>query len=264
MFLRSRRERAWLLWPCRSFRGRMRRWSCGHACRPALSPVSYSLFAATTSSCRRSPWPGPCGCAHWCACAGRGPAGHGDDAGRGSSQVHQPLDVHRHVAAEVTLDQVVAVDGLADLQDLGVGQLVDPALGRDADLLDDLGAPFGPMPWMYCSAMTTRLLVGILTPAIRATSDLLMRPARRPRPVQPAGPEAHKCRHRRSPAQSYAEPQSSTHSETGAVIVNASARSVNRPRPIFQRFASCEAALDRRGHLVDRGHAVDDRSALAR
>jgi hypothetical protein len=26
-----------------------------------------------------------------------------------------------------------------------------------------------PMPWMYCSAMTTRLLVGILTPAIRAT-----------------------------------------------------------------------------------------------
>ena len=28
----------------------------------------------------------------------------------------------------------------------------------------------GPMPWMYCSAMTTRLLVGMLTPAIRATS----------------------------------------------------------------------------------------------
>src|SRR5580704_8506123 len=27
-----------------------------------------------------------------------------------------------------------------------------------------------PMPWMYCSAITTRLLVGMLTPAIRATA----------------------------------------------------------------------------------------------
>src|ERR1044072_5358578 len=28
---------------------------------------------------------------------------------------------------------------------------------------------FWPIPWMYCSAITTRLLVGRLTPAIRAT-----------------------------------------------------------------------------------------------
>src|ERR1700722_5799505 len=28
---------------------------------------------------------------------------------------------------------------------------------------------FWPMPWMYCSAIRTRLLVGIFTPAIRAT-----------------------------------------------------------------------------------------------
>src|SRR6185312_9525195 len=34
-------------------------------------------------------------------------------------------------------------------------------------------ALFGPMPWMYWSAITTRLLVGILTPAIRATNFLL-------------------------------------------------------------------------------------------
>jgi hypothetical protein len=27
----------------------------------------------------------------------------------------------------------------------------------------------GPIPWMYCNAMITRLLVGILTPAMRAT-----------------------------------------------------------------------------------------------
>ena len=41
---------------------------------------------------------------------------------------------------------------------------------------------FWPMPWMYCSAMTTRLLVGRLTPAIRATSSSCCRPARRPSP----------------------------------------------------------------------------------
>ena len=51
-----------------------------------------------------------------------------------AAQVHQTLDVHRHFAAEVALDPVVAVDGFADPQDLGVGQLVDAALGRDADL----------------------------------------------------------------------------------------------------------------------------------
>jgi hypothetical protein len=31
-------------------------------------------------------------------------------------------------------------------------------------------ANLSPMPWMYCRAITTRLFVGILTPAIRATS----------------------------------------------------------------------------------------------
>ena len=34
-------------------------------------------------------------------------------------------------------------------------------------------ANLSPMPWMYCRAITTRLFVGILTPAIRATSALL-------------------------------------------------------------------------------------------
>src|SRR5215510_187518 len=29
----------------------------------------------------------------------------------------------------------------------------------------------GPIPWIYCSAITTRLLVGILTPAMRATAS---------------------------------------------------------------------------------------------
>src|SRR5258708_6474114 len=41
--------------------------------------------------------------------------------------------------------------------------------------LDTISRAFaGPMPWMYCSAITTRLLVGILTPAIRATFRSLL------------------------------------------------------------------------------------------
>src|ERR1700754_1063319 len=48
-----------------------------------------------------------------------------------------------------------------------------------------------PMPWMYCSATTTRLLVGMLTPAIRATWNLLLDHAREartaPRPSTPVG-----------------------------------------------------------------------------
>src|SRR3712207_82686 len=44
-------------------------------------------------------------------------------------EIHQALDVHRDLAAEAALDDVVAVDRLADLQDLGIGQLVDAALG---------------------------------------------------------------------------------------------------------------------------------------
>src|ERR1700758_257314 len=45
---------------------------------------SLAIYAALTSSCRRSAWPDPCGCGRWCACAGRGPAGPCGDAGRGS------------------------------------------------------------------------------------------------------------------------------------------------------------------------------------
>src|SRR5204862_4569238 len=32
-------------------------------------------LGSLTSSCRRSAWPDPCGCGHWCGCADRGPAG---------------------------------------------------------------------------------------------------------------------------------------------------------------------------------------------
>src|ERR1700759_1026679 len=44
-----------------------------------------------------------------------------------ATEVHQALDVHRHFAAQVALDEIVAVDGFADLDDLGFGEVADAA-----------------------------------------------------------------------------------------------------------------------------------------
>src|SRR5262249_42119655 len=49
-----------------------------------------------------------------------------------AAQIHQALDVHRHFAAQVAFDQIVAVDGFADLDDLGLGQVADAARRVDA------------------------------------------------------------------------------------------------------------------------------------
>src|SRR3546814_5666752 len=54
-----------------------------------------------------------------------------------AAKVHQTLDVHRDFATQVTLDLVITVDRFADLQNLGVGQFVDPALARQANGLTD-------------------------------------------------------------------------------------------------------------------------------
>ncbi len=54
-----------------------------------------------------------------------------------AAEVHQPLDVHRHFAAQIAFHEIIAVDGFANLDDFGVGQVVDAAVGRDADLLAD-------------------------------------------------------------------------------------------------------------------------------
>src|SRR5271170_1982929 len=55
-----------------------------------------------------------------------------------AAEIHQPLDVHRDLAPQIALDVVVAIDQLADAQDLVVGQLVNPPGIRDADLGADL------------------------------------------------------------------------------------------------------------------------------
>src|SRR6185312_16318743 len=54
------------------------------------------------------------------------------------TEVHKALDVHRHFAAQIAFDEIVAVDRLADLNDFGFRQVGDTAVRRDADLLDDL------------------------------------------------------------------------------------------------------------------------------
>src|SRR4029077_20330481 len=55
-----------------------------------------------------------------------------------AAQIHQALDVHGNVTAQVAFDQEVAVDDFADLDDLGLGQIADPAGRIDTQLGDDL------------------------------------------------------------------------------------------------------------------------------
>src|SRR5215208_1863265 len=53
------------------------------------------------------------------------------------ADLRQPLDVLRAVPAEVTLD-LAGLDGLAELHDLVVGQVLDVGVGVDPGVLDDL------------------------------------------------------------------------------------------------------------------------------
>ena len=55
-----------------------------------------------------------------------------------AAEIHQPLDVHRHFAPQIALDRVVAVDRLADADDLVVGQRVDAPRPAIPDFPQDL------------------------------------------------------------------------------------------------------------------------------
>src|SRR6056297_2139480 len=55
-----------------------------------------------------------------------------------AAEIHQPLDVHLHLAAQVTFDRQVGVDMFADRQNFGVGEFVDPAALVDAHGVADL------------------------------------------------------------------------------------------------------------------------------
>src|SRR5499427_1279051 len=57
-----------------------------------------------------------------------------------AAEVHQTLDVDADLAAQVALDEIVAVDHFADLQNFLVGELADAAVQRDLHLLHDLAS----------------------------------------------------------------------------------------------------------------------------
>src|SRR6478736_2440216 len=48
-----------------------------------------------------------------------------------AAEIHQPLDVHRDFAAEIAFDDVIVVDGLANLDDFVFGQIADAPVERD-------------------------------------------------------------------------------------------------------------------------------------
>ena len=62
------------------------------------------------------------------------------------ADLHEALDVECHLAAEVTLDLVAAVDDLAKPADLVLGEIADTGVGVDVRLLQDLLAGGQPDP----------------------------------------------------------------------------------------------------------------------
>jgi hypothetical protein len=55
-----------------------------------------------------------------------------------AAEIHEPLYVHGYFAAQIALDHEIAVDRLADLQNLSVSELVHAPLGRNSDLAADV------------------------------------------------------------------------------------------------------------------------------
>ncbi len=62
-----------------------------------------------------------------------------------AAQVHQTLDVHRNVAAQIAFDGKSGRWSRGS-DDFVLGQLIDPAFGVDADLSQIFRALSGPMP----------------------------------------------------------------------------------------------------------------------
>src|SRR3954453_14561463 len=51
-----------------------------------------------------------------------------------AGEIHQPLDVHRGLAAKVALDTMVLIDRFADVQHLLVGEVLDALFRPDPEL----------------------------------------------------------------------------------------------------------------------------------
>src|ERR1700761_3476462 len=53
------------------------------------------------------------------------------------TEVHKALNIHRHVAAQIAFDEIVAVDGFTDLNDFVLCKIGNTAIGFNTDRLHD-------------------------------------------------------------------------------------------------------------------------------
>src|SRR5262249_29384917 len=58
-----------------------------------------------------------------------------------AADLHQPLDVHRDLLAEVSLDAALLLDHPADLPHIVLGQILDADVGADSGVLQDAVRP---------------------------------------------------------------------------------------------------------------------------
>ena len=118
-------------WPIGMFFLTLRRPRCGRR--------GAGLTSSPPSSCRRSTcaWD-PCACARssWCSGRAREAAAVADAAV--AADLHQALDGLGALAAEVALNGVVAVDQVAELRDLVLGQVPHVGVRADAELGEEL------------------------------------------------------------------------------------------------------------------------------
>jgi hypothetical protein len=88
-----------------------------------------------------------------------------------AAEIHQALDVHLHLAAEVTFDLVVGVEHVADRLHIGVGQLVHAPVGGDASLVADVARGLGTDAEEIREREARCFRRGRSTPAIRAMTQ---------------------------------------------------------------------------------------------
>src|SRR5262249_36390820 len=61
-----------------------------------------------------------------------------------AADLHQPLDVHRDLLAEIALDAALLLDHPADLADVFLRQILHAHVGADARLGQDVGRALPP------------------------------------------------------------------------------------------------------------------------
>src|SRR6478609_9495248 len=93
-------------------------------------------------------------------------------------QVHQPLDIHGDLAPEVAFHDVVAVDHVAYLQALLVGQLSSPPLFRNSYFRHDFVGLLGPDPMDILQCNNDALIGRYINAGDAGHSYPLLLPAR--------------------------------------------------------------------------------------